>query len=142
MKRDALGGTMSELPIGTIRQIVWGDQEELDKVDLDAQPNLMDDFILRNQVQAAVKSANGASIVFDLAPPSESDVDDDTPLYKSPRIIQGVSSALAKTSDDKFVKCLATIRRVFAGHDEEMAEAIAVVTKIRAEVRTETIAAL
>jgi hypothetical protein len=79
-----------ELPIGTIRQIIWGDQEVLDEVDLDAQPNLMDDFILRNQVQAAVKSANGATTVFDLALPPESDVDDDdnSPFYKSPVVLQ------------------------------------------------------
>jgi hypothetical protein len=134
-----LGGTMSKLPIGTIRQIIWGDQEELDKVDLDEQPNPMEGFILGNQVQAAVKSAGGASVVLDLSVPS-GDVDsNDDPLYKSPKIVRGVSNALAKIGDDKFVKCLATIRRVFAGHDDEMQEAIEIVTKIRAGVRVHTI---
>jgi hypothetical protein len=133
---------MSELPVSTLMQIVFGDNMDLDSAeDLDAQPNLMDDFILRNQVQAAVKSANGASAVFDLALPPESDVDDDdAPLYKAPRIVLGVSNALLRTGDHKFVKVLTTIRRVFDGHEEEMAEAIEIATRIRSEARAEAIA--
>jgi hypothetical protein len=133
---------MSELPVSTLMQIVFGDNMDLDRAeDLDAQPNLMDDFILRNQVQAAVKSASGASAVFDLALPPEGDVDsDDAPLYKSPRVVPGVSNALAKTSDANFVKVLATVRRLFDGHDEEYEQAVQLVTKIRAEARAEAIA--
>jgi hypothetical protein len=64
----------------------------------DERPDLTDDETVHPidriwqaaPVNAAVKSANGASIVFDLALPPESDVDDDStsPFYKSPLILQ------------------------------------------------------
>ena len=118
----------------------YGAQDDIPDLGDDDVPSIVDKLWQAAPVNAALKSANGASIVFDLALPPESDVDDDAPFYKAPRIIQGVSNALKKTSDEKFVKAIATIRRVFAGHEEEMAQAIEIATRIRNEARAEAIA--
>jgi hypothetical protein len=88
-----------ELPISTLRQIIWGDNEELDKVDLDAQPNPMDAFVHRAQVNAALaKSSTGTSVVLDMSVPSD-DVDSEvnSPMYKIPKIVKdGGRRTLAK----------------------------------------------
>jgi hypothetical protein len=118
----------------------YGAQDDIPDDIPDDVPSIVDQIWQAGPVNAAIKSAKGASIVFDLALPPESDVDDDAPLYKSPKVILGVSHALAKTGDDKFVKVIATIRRIFDGHDEEMNEAIEIVTRIRAAARNEAIA--
>jgi hypothetical protein len=132
------------LPTSVLKSVIWGDDMGLNEVtDLDEQADPMTGFILRNQVQAAVKSAGGATVVLDLPVPNlDDDVDDDTGgLWKSPRIVHGVSGALKKSSGTKFVELLATIRKHFDGHDDEMAEAVELVTKIRQEVRARAIAA-
>ena len=130
---------MSDLPVGFLTKVIFGDNMNLDEssVDVDEAPDPMQAFIHRNQVQAAVKSAGGATVVLDLPVPNlDDDVDDDTGgLWKSPRIVHGVSGALKKSSGTKFVELLATIRKHFDGHDDEMATAIECVTKIRDEVR-------
>jgi hypothetical protein len=114
----------------------------------DERPDLTDDEAIdpvakiwqAAPVNAALGKSSGASVVLDLSVP-EGDVDsDDAPLYKAPRIVLGVSNALLRTGDEKFVKVIATIRRVFAGHEEEMAEALEIVTRIRSDARNEAIA--
>jgi len=88
-----------ELPISTLRQIIWGENEELDKVDLDAQPNPMDAFVHRAQVNAALaKSSTGTSVVLDLSVPSDDvDSEENSPMYKTPKIVKdGGRRTLAK----------------------------------------------
>jgi hypothetical protein len=132
------------LPTSVLKSVIWGDDMGLNEAaDLDEQADPMTGFILHNQVQAAVKSAGDASIVLDLPVPDlDDDVDDDTGgLWKSPRIVHGVSGALKKSSGTKFAELLATIRKHFDGHDDEMAEAVELVTKIREEARARAISA-
>src|ERR1700733_8039811 len=121
----------------------FGAQDERPDLGDDEGPaHIVDEIWRRGPVNAALKSANGASVVLDLPTPSESDVDDDSlELYKAPRVVLGLSSALKKSSGTKFVELLATIWKHFDGHDDEMAEAVELVTKIRQEVRARAIAA-
>lgn len=129
---------MAELPVNVLKQIIFGD--DLDKsTDLDEQADPMAGFILRNQVQSAVKSTGGASIVLDLPVPGADDVDDDGEMWKAPRVVRYDPGALAKSSSTKFVEVLAMIRKVFASDDELMGDAVETVTRIRDEVRSEVI---
>lgn len=136
---------MSEpLPISTLKQIIWGDGgfEPLDKSDPDTpDENPFPEIILKNQVAAALgKSDQRPSVVLDMSVP-QSDVDEDSfELYKTPRIVQGVSGALKKTSGKKFVELLALVRKVFDGHEEEMHEAIETVTRMRDDERNAMLA--
>jgi len=133
---------MNELPVSTLKQIIFGDDLDLDKSsDVDELPNEFEKLKHDGAVRAALGKSSDVSCILDLSPPPDNDVDcDDAVLYQQPKIVRGVSSALRKTSDDKFVKAIATIRRVFAGHDEEMAEAIEIASRIRNEARAEAIA--
>jgi hypothetical protein len=132
------GSVMSELPISTLRQIVWGDNMDLDKsVDVDELPNPFEQLKHDGAVRAALrKSDQRPNLILDMSVP-QSDVDEhDFELYKTPTIIPG----LRKPSGQGFVKAIATIRRVFAGHDDEMNEAIEIVTRMRDEERAAMIA--
>ena len=57
----------------------------------DEDPDPVAKFFEAAPVAVALGKSNRASVVFDLAPPPESDVDDDStsPFYKSPVIIRG-----------------------------------------------------
>jgi hypothetical protein len=124
---------MSDLPVSTLQSIIFGDNMNLDKAeDLDAQPDPMAEFALRCQVQAALKSASGASVVLDLPLPSADGVDgENEPFLKSPKIIHGVSGALRKSEGKAFIRLLAKIREVFAGDEELMHETIEIVSRVR-----------
>jgi hypothetical protein len=119
----------------------FGAQDDVPDGIEDHVPTIVDQIWQAGPIQAALKSSNGASVVLDLSVPAD-DVNSDGEFYKAPRIIQSVSTVLAKTSDANFIKVLATVRRLFDGHDEEYEQAVEIVNKIRAEVRAETIAAL
>jgi hypothetical protein len=132
---------MRELPISTLRQIIWGDDFELDKsTDLDEQADPMQSFILRNQVRAALgKSVNRTSVILNMSIP-QGDVDGDEPLYKAPMVLRNTSS-YQERSDERFQKVSAKIRAVFGpDHPEEIEEALAQVQKMRADARAEAIA--
>src|ERR1700678_3942548 len=128
---------MSELPISTIKQIVFGDDlEQLDKSDPDSDTNA-DIKQYFHDAEVKNKTGGGASAVLDLPIPN---LDDDGDFYKAPRVVFGVSNALAKTGDAAFVRVLAKIRSVFDGHPEEYEQAVQLVTKVRAEARAQAIA--
>jgi hypothetical protein len=86
------GSVMSELPISTLRQIVWGDNMDLDKSgDVDELPNPFEQLKHDGAVRAALaKSDKRVSVAFDWAVPSADDVDDDSTaqLYKSPMVVR------------------------------------------------------
>jgi hypothetical protein len=67
---------MNELPIGTILKIVFGDNDEPDTTDLDAQPDMVKAAWERAPIAAAVKSARVAIDPAFFAAPPESDVDE------------------------------------------------------------------
>jgi hypothetical protein len=80
-----------ELPTNVLKSIIWGDDMGLNEAtDLDEQVDPMQSFILRNQVNAVVKSASGASVVLDLPLPPSDDVDseENSPFYKLPQIVK------------------------------------------------------
>jgi len=80
---------MAELPINVIKQIVFGDDLDLDESgDVDELPNPFERLKHEGAVRAALGKSNGASVVLDLSVP-EGDVDDDSsPCYKSPVILE------------------------------------------------------
>jgi hypothetical protein len=80
---------MSELPVSTLMQIVFGDNMDLDKSgDAAALPNPLEQLKHDGAVRAVLGKSNGASVLLDLSLP-EGDVDsDDAPLYKSPMIVR------------------------------------------------------
>lgn len=92
-----------------LKNRIFGDDLELDKSDPDApDPNPFPEMIRKNQVAAAVKSANGASVQFDWALPPESDVDDDTPsFWKAPQIVRHQAAPNAFTKADRTPNTLA-----------------------------------
>jgi hypothetical protein len=132
---------MSELPVSTIRGIVWGDNMDLDKAeDVDAMPDPMQDFIHRNQVAAALGKSSGTSVVLDMSVPSDDvDSDDNSEFWKAPRVVR--YNPNAKTSDDKFIKLLGLLRNFFGkDHPEELAEGIEICERARSDARDEMIA--
>jgi hypothetical protein len=86
------GSVMSELPISTLKQLVFGDNMDLDKSgDVDELPNPFEQLKHDGAVRAALaKSDKRVSVAFDWAVPSADDVDDDTTtqLYKSPMVVR------------------------------------------------------
>lgn len=128
---------MADLPISTLRQIVFGDPVEKGDVDDDA-PNPFEQLRHEGAVRAALgKGDQHSTLILDMSVP-QSDVDEDSfELYKTPTIIRG---ELRKSSGAAFVKVLATIRRVFDGYPEEMDEAIEIVTRMRDEERAAMLA--
>jgi hypothetical protein len=119
----------------------FGARDDVPDLSDDDVPSIVDQVWQAGPIQAALKSSKGALVVLDLSVPAD-DVDRDGEFYKAPRSIQGVSHALKNTSDAQFVKVLATLRRVFDAHGEEYEEAVAIVNKVRAEIRAETMATL
>lgn len=105
----------------------------------DEVPHIVDEVWRRGPINAALKSASGASVVLDMSLPQD-DVDGDEPLYRAPRIVHGVPSALKKTSGTKFIELLALVRKMFAGHDEEMSEVFEICEQARSDARSEAIA--
>jgi hypothetical protein len=82
---------MSDLPVSTLKQIIWGDDFELDKADPDKlNDNPFPEMILKNQVAAALAKADARThVVFDWGIPPASDVSsDDEPLYKAPEVVR------------------------------------------------------
>jgi hypothetical protein len=135
---------MSDLPISTIKSMVFGDNMNLGEPEVDDDaPNPMAEFMHRAQVAAAVKSAGGTSALLDLPVPDLDEVDVDGPFWKAPRVIRYNSDALKKATragDAKFVKLLGLLRN-FCGdnHPEEYAEMVETVTKARDDARNEAI---
>jgi hypothetical protein len=78
---------MSELPVSTLKQIIFGDDLELEESDPDNEPNPFEQLKHDGAVRAALaKSDRRASVTLDLSVPA-SDVDDDSgPLYQGPMI--------------------------------------------------------
>src|SRR5580704_3338173 len=71
------GSVMSELPISTLKQLVFGDNMDLDKSgDVDELPNPFEQLKHDGAVRAALaKSDKRVSVAFDWAVPSADDVD-------------------------------------------------------------------
>src|SRR5580700_6167302 len=107
-ERQIGGRGMSELPISTLKSIIFGDDlVELDKSDPDGDSNAdIKKFLHDAEVANKVGKSSGATVLLDMSVP-DGDVDTgDEPLYKSPRVIP----ALRKPSGQGFVKVIATIR--------------------------------
>jgi hypothetical protein len=117
----------------------FGARDDVPDLDDEDIPTVVEQIRHDGAIRAALGKSNSPSLVLDLSIPQD-DVDGDEPLYKSPRIVFGVKNALLRTGDEKFVKVIATIRRVFAGHEEEMDEAIEIATRVRNDARNEAIA--
>jgi hypothetical protein len=131
---------MSDLPISTIKSMVFGDNMNLGEPEVDDDaPNPMAEFMHRAQVAAAVKSAGGTSVLLDLPVPDlNNDVDEEGgEFWRAPKVIKYQPN---KTSGTKFIELLALIRKVFASDEELMAEAVEIVTRARDEERAATIA--
>jgi hypothetical protein len=128
---------MSDLPVSFLKSAIFGDNMGLGEPDVDDDADPFEKLKRDGAVRAALgKSDQRPNLILDMSVP-QSDVDEDClELYKTPTIIP----ALRKPSDQGFVKAIATIRRVFAGHDEEMNEAIEIVTRMRDEERAAMIA--
>jgi hypothetical protein len=128
---------MTELPVSTLRQIIFGDDVDKGDVDDDA-PNPFEQLKHESAVRAALgKSDQRPAVILDLRV-AEGDVDDDNaPLYKSPMVLPG---GLPKTTGAAFVKLLAEIRRVFGRDEEAMAGAVEIVTRVRDEERAAMLA--
>ncbi len=82
---------MSELPISTLKQVVFGDNMDLDKFgDVDELPNPFEQLKHDGAVRAALgKSDRPVAISTDWLSVPADDVDDDSfELQKSPRILK------------------------------------------------------
>lgn len=98
---------MSEpLPISTLKNTIWGDGgfDVLDKSNPDKpDDNPFPEMILRNQVNAALKSSSGASCVIDLPLPPVDDVDSEqnSEFWKAPVIVRHEAAPDAFTKADR-----------------------------------------
>lgn len=100
---------MSELPIGTIRNIVYGDDGfDFDKCDPDADTNAdIKKQFHDAEVSNAVGKSSGACVAFDWAAPSESDADAEEPeFWRAPRVIR--HGEAASPSPDALTKAART----------------------------------
>jgi hypothetical protein len=83
---------MSELPIGFLAKVIFGDNMGLDgSADVDEFPNEFEKLKDAGAVRAEMAKSNGNhSVVFDWGIPPASEIDDDanSPLYKSPVIVR------------------------------------------------------
>jgi hypothetical protein len=82
---------MSELPVSTLKMIVFGDDPELlDKLDPDSEPNPFEQLRHEGAVRAALgKSNTDVSISTDWLRVDESDVDEESfQLDKTPTILR------------------------------------------------------
>jgi hypothetical protein len=83
---------MSELPIGVLKKIIFGDDMGLDNsADVDDLPNEFEKLKHAGAVRAEMAKSNArTSVAFDWGIPPASDINDDasSPLYKSPVIVR------------------------------------------------------
>jgi hypothetical protein len=85
------GSVMSELPISTLKQVVFGDNMDLDTSgDPDDAPNPFEKLREQGAIRAALGKSNpGASISLDWLRVDESDVDEESfELDKTPVIVK------------------------------------------------------
>jgi hypothetical protein len=68
----------------------FGARDDIPDLGGDDRPCIVDELWQAAPVKAAVKAANGTTIIFDVALPPKSDVDDDasSPFYKTPVIVK------------------------------------------------------
>jgi hypothetical protein len=136
MSHEPTGREIAEANV--LKSIIFGDDLMVDTTDDDVADPVAQFFEAAPVRVALGKSDQRPSILLDMAVPADDvDSDDNSPFYKAPKILPG---GLAQRSDEHFVKVLAKIRSVFAGHPEEMAEAIETATRIRDAARLEAMA--
>lgn len=124
-----------------LKSLIFGDELDLGSADdFDEQPDPFARKMHDGAIRAAMGKATDTTCVIDLPLPPADGVDADEPFLKAPRIVRGVPSALKKSSGTKFVELLALVRKVFAGHDEEMSEVFAICEQARSDARAEAIA--
>lgn len=141
------GGSMSKsLPSSFWKSTLFGDNMGLDdgpNVDLDEQSHPVEKIWQRGPIEAALKSASGASVVLDLPLPASDGVDADGEFWKAPKIVRYDPGALAKASrasDERFARLTAIIQNFFGNHTDLAEEAVATCRKAREDARAEVVA--